>query len=73
MHRVPEKGVSVSPKEISLSGDSGLTGGGDTFTLAGDPTSYYYEIGLSGVETETTLTLTPKTKIRFVVFGVNAE
>lgn len=66
-------GATVSPKEISLSGDSGLTGGGDTFTLAGDPTSYYYEIGLSGVETETTLTLTPKTNIRFVIFGVNAE
>lgn len=66
-------GATVSPKEISLSGDSGLTGGGTNFTLDGDPTSYYYEIGLSGIETEKTLTLTPKTKIRFVVFGVNAE
>lgn len=66
-------GATVSPKEISLLGDSGLTGSGDTFTLAGDPTNYYYEIGLSGVETETTLTLKPKTNIRFVVFGVNAE
>lgn len=66
-------GATVSPKEISLLGDSGLTGSETTFTLAGDPTNYYYEIGLSGVETETTLTLKPKTNIRFVVFGVNAE
>lgn len=65
-------GATVSPKEISLLSDSGLKGGGNTFTLAGDPTSYYYEIGLSSVEAETTLTLKTNTD-RCVVFGVNAE
>ena len=65
-------GATVSPKEISLLSDSGLTGSATTFTLAGDPTSYYYEIGLSGVEAETTLTLKTNTD-RCVVFGVNAE
>lgn len=65
-------GATVSPKEISLLSDSGLAGGGNTFTLAGDPTSYYYEIGLTGVEAETTLTLKTN-KDRCVVFGVNAE
>lgn len=65
-------GATVSPKEISLLSDSGLAGGGNTFTLAGDPTSYYYEIGLTGVEAETTLTLKTN-KDRCVIFGVNAE
>lgn len=65
-------GATVSPKEISLLSDSGIAGGGSTFTLNGDPTSYYYEIGLSGIEAETTLTLKTNTD-RCVVFGVNAE
>ena len=65
-------GATVSPKEISLLSDSGLAGSATTFTLDGDPTSYYYEIGLSGVEAETTLTLETDTE-RCVVFGVNAE
>lgn len=65
-------GATVSPKEISLLSDSGLKGSGATFTLAGDTTSYYYEIGLTGVEAETTLTLKTNTD-RCVVFGVNAE
>ena len=65
-------GATVSPKEISLLSDSGLAGSATTFTLDGDPTSYYYEIGLSGVEAETTLTLKTNPD-RGVIFGVNAE
>lgn len=65
-------GATVSPKEISLLSDSGLAGSATTFTLDGAPTSYYYEIGLSGVEAETTLTLKTNTD-RCVIFGVNAE
>lgn len=65
-------GATVSPKEISLLSDFGLAGSATTFTLDGAPTSYYYEIGLSGVEAETTLTLKTNTD-RCVIFGVNAE
>lgn len=65
-------GATVSPKEISLLSDSGLAGSATTFTLDGAPTSYYYEIGLSDVEAETTITLKTNTD-RCVIFGVNAE
>lgn len=64
-------GATVSKNEIKLSSDAGVANN-SPFTLKGDPTSYYYEIGLSGIETETTLTLKTN-KDRCVVFGVNAE
>lgn len=67
-------GATVSKNEIKLSSDDGVANN-SPFTLKGNPANYYYEIGLSGIEAETTLTLTAKNtnKCRYVVFGVNAK
>lgn len=69
------EGATVSDKTITPISDSGISGGGTTFTLTGNPTNYYKELTLTGVTAETTLTITANkaSRCRFVVFGVNAE
>ncbi len=64
-------GATVSKNEIKLSSDDGVANN-SPFTLKGNPANYYYEIGLSGIEAETTITVETD-KERGVVFGVNAE
>lgn len=68
------EGATVSDKTITLISDTGVANN-PPFTLEGDPTNYYKELSLTGVTTETTLTITATqaSKCRFVIFGVNAE
>lgn len=65
-------GATTTPSSISLDADTGIANS-SPFTLAGNPEDYYFEISVSGVETETTLTFTSSLAKRFVVWGVNAE
>lgn len=65
-------GAICSPASISLSADTGIANS-SPFTLAESPEDFYFEITLSGIEAETTITFTSATAKRFVVWGVNAE
>lgn len=58
--------------------DSGISGSGSAFTLAGTTelsTDYYFVIDLKGITSETTITFTAAqaSKNRFVLWGCNAE
>ena len=64
-------GATVSPASIKLSSDTGISNN-TPFTLTGDAKDYYYELSLSDITAETTLTFTSE-NARFVIFGVNAE
>ena len=65
-------GATVSPSSISLTADTGIANN-SPFTLSGKPEDFYFEITLSGVEAETTITFTSSIAKRFVIWGVNAE
>lgn len=66
-------GATVSPASLTLSSDNGIANN-PPFTLVGDAKNYYYELSLSDITTETTITFTSvNASPRFVIFGVNAE
>lgn len=61
-----------APTSITLVADTGIKSS-SPFTLAGNPEKYYFEISLSEMSIDKTLTLTATSGKRFVVWGVNAE
>lgn len=67
-------GATANPSSLTLTADSGISNN-SPFTLSGeiDADEYFFEIGLSGVATETTLKLTATSGNRFVIWGVNYE
>ena len=65
-------GVTVSPASISLTADVGISNN-SPFTLSGDEDDFHFDITLSGVSSETTLTLAGATAKRFVVWGAQYE
>ena len=65
-------GATVSPSSISLTADEGISNS-SPFTLSGSASSFYFELSLSNITTETTLTFTTSTTKRFVIWGVNTE
>lgn len=65
-------GATCSPDSISLTADDGISGN-SPFTLSGSPEDFYFEIALSNITEETTITFTTSTTKRFVIWGVNAE
>lgn len=67
-------GATVSPSSIALTADTGIANS-SPFTFAGDPSSsgYFFELTLSGITSETTLTFTTSIQKRFVMWGVNAK
>lgn len=64
------EGATCTPAKLTLAANDGISGNAP-FTISGDMSEdYYFNVVLTGVTAETTLTLSsPK---RFVVFGVNA-
>lgn len=66
-----------STNSITPTQDSGISGTGSTYTLGAQakaPNDYYYVIDLTGITSNTELTLTANAnKRRFVIWGVNAE
>ena len=66
------EGATATPATLSLKSDDGITSS-SPFTLQGNPTDFYHEIALSGITSETTLTVTATAGYRFVAWGVNAE
>ena len=67
-------GATTNPASLTLTADSGISSN-SPFTLSGeiDADEYFFEIGLSGITTETTLKLTATGGNRFVIWGVNYE
>lgn len=68
----------ATTKSITNVSDSGISGSGSTFTLAGTTelsTDYYFVIDLTGITSETTITFTAAqaNKNRFVLWGCNTE
>lgn len=69
------EGATCTPNEYSLTYDSGITGNGGPFTINSTekaPTSYYFQIELSNITKETTLTISATSGKRFIIWGVNA-
>ena len=66
-------GVTLGTTAITPKSDDGATSN-SPYTLKGDATTYYYEITTTGVEQETTITMTTVSgKTRVIVWGVNTE
>ena len=66
-------GVTLGTTSITPKSDTGAANN-SPYTLKGDPTTYYYEIITTGVEQETTITMTTVSgKTRVIVWGVNTE
>lgn len=61
-------GATVSPSSISLTADSGVSNN-SPFTLAGDVEDFKFEITLSNITEETTLTFTTSIAKRCAVWG----
>ena len=61
-------GASVSPSSISISPDAGVSSN-SPFTLSGDESNYHFVVTLSGIASDTTLTITGSSAIRFVLWG----
>lgn len=67
----------VSTTSISLTGDSGVSGSGATFTL-NEPSlassDYFFTIDLTGISSDTAITFSSSASSkRFLVWGVNVE
>ncbi len=68
------KGVGLSADEITLVDDAGVTGSPVTFTLdALTHAAFTQEITLTGVESETAITLTSGSIYRFLVWGAKYD
>lgn len=65
-------GATVSPNEISLTADDGITGI-SPFTLSGSESDFEFEISLSDVTKETKIKFESSNAKRFVVWGASAE
>ena len=66
------EGATCTPNKLTLADNSIIAGNSTTFTISAEEMSkdYYFNVALTGITAETTLTLScPK---RFVIFGVNA-
>ena len=64
-------GVTLNPASITATSDNGIANN-TPYTLAGDATSYYKTITISGATEETTITMTSVSgKTRVVIWGVN--
>jgi len=63
-------GATVNPASITLTPDEGIANN-SPFTLSGSADSYYFQISLSNISQETTLTFDGSK--RFVIWGVNAD
>lgn len=66
-------GAAASPNSLSLTSNSGISGS-SPFTLSGgsNVADYYFNVALTGITAETTLTFTATSGKRFVIWGVNA-
>ena len=65
-----------SVTEFDLAGESGASGSGNDFTLAGDPIDQYFSVTFDAVATETIITFSKATGSadnRFFLYGVNQE
>ena len=60
-------GASVSPSSISLTADNGISNN-SPFTLAGNKEDFCFDISLSGIVSETTITFTSSIAKRFVLW-----
>ena len=65
-------GATVSPASISLTADDGISNN-SPFTLKGTESNFKFEITLSNITEETTITFTSSTTKRFVVWGASYE
>ena len=63
--------ITISNTSLSLTADSGIAGSGSTFTLNGEESDYLFELTLSNVTSQTTITLSGSA--RFVVWGAQAK
>lgn len=63
-------GATANPASITLTPDEGIANN-SPFTLSGSADSYYFQISLSNISQETTLTFDGSK--RFVIWGVNAD
>ena len=63
-------GATTTPTELSLTADDGLTNN-SPFTLTGNESDYLFEITLTGITSETTLTFTSEK--RAAIWGISAQ
>lgn len=62
-------GATVTPSSVKLLPDSAISGSNDSITLTGSEDSYLFTFDLSGVNQNTTITITPNTSKRFLLWG----
>ena len=55
-------GATCGTSSFSLTADSGISGSGSAYTLSGTESDYYYETTLSGITSETTITVSASTR-----------
>ena len=55
-------GANCGTSSFSLTADSGISGSGSAYTLSGTESDYYYETTLSGISSETDITVTASTR-----------
>jgi len=55
-------GATVGTSSFSLTADSGISGSGSAYTLSGTESDYYYETTLSGITSETDITVSASTR-----------
>ena len=55
-------GATCGTSSFSLTADSGISGSGNAYTLSGTESDYYYETTLSGISSETTITISASTR-----------
>lgn len=65
-------GATAVPSSLSLTSNDIFTGSSNDFTLSSGVADYYFNIALTGITAETTLTFTAASGKRFVIWGVNA-
>jgi len=62
--------VSITPAEINLTENAGISGNGSSFTITPNNATEFFTISLTGVTKETTITAT--TNKNAVIWGINA-
>ncbi len=55
-------GATCGTSSFSLTADSGISGSGSAYTLSGTESDYYYETTLTGVTSETVITVSASTR-----------
>ena len=61
-------GATVNPGSVALTADDGMTSN-SPFTLVGNESDFEFTVSLSGISSETVLTLATSTTKRFVIWG----